>query len=242
MAAGAPLSEDAISAAHEWFKRQDISEKSFSSIPLEESAKRLTKAVYSFCISGNAPQDLNDLFVACTAACGGYSYVLRGLLETIGAETRYANFYNIPNQGNHTGVEVRIGDRWGFLDPTFGAYFTVDGSPDGETLSVRQVAYEVPFGTLDKHVLQARKQPEEFVLAKLGDLFNEQFEHSYMTLINYQVAERISRANSDSLLSLDIPLEVENGKAEFGSMEIAGLVVKQSEWLALTNATLNDDN
>ena len=41
------------------------------------------------------------------------TYVLRGLFAALGYKTRYVNLYNIPNQGNHTLVEVQWkGGTW----------------------------------------------------------------------------------------------------------------------------------
>lgn len=230
-------------AAAQWFERQGIKLDDVMERPLEETAKRLTQAVYAFCVDGPTPTDLDALFEECSTACGGYSYVLRGLLEALGAETRYANLYNIPNQGNHTAVEVKLGDRWGFFDPTFGVYFTEDGSAGGKTLSLRQIAYEIPQGELDGHVRQSRKALEPFVDEPIEGLFNEPFDHPYMALLNYQVAEHISVGEqSGFMLSLDIPLQIERGIASIGSIEAADLATLQGEWLTETNATLNDDD
>ena len=69
------------------------------------------------------PQDINDLFAHCVTACGGRSYVLRGLLAACGLHSKYQNIYNIPIQGNHSAVEVMLNEQVAFLDPTFGAFF-----------------------------------------------------------------------------------------------------------------------
>ena len=61
------------------------------------------------------------------------------MLEYLGHQTRYVNFHNIPQQGNHSAVEVLIDSKWGFLDPTFGAYFTKNGFATGDLLSLNEI-------------------------------------------------------------------------------------------------------
>lgn len=236
-----PIPESGIAAARQWFRQEGVELSRFRDMPLEEAAKRLTSAVYSFCANGSAPSDLNELFIRCNAACGGYSYVLRGLLEALGADTRYANLLNIPNQGNHTGVEVHIGDRWGYFDPTFGAFFTDDGTAGGKTLSLRTVSQVVPLGRLEPLVLQAAKQKRDFASLPLDQLFDRRFDHKYMVLENYQLAEATDTQDAGSLISLDIPLEIRAGRASFGWIgEPGALDAMQQAWLEATNARLND--
>ncbi len=238
-----PIPESGIAAARQWFRQEGVELSRFRDMPLEEAAKRLTSAVYSFCANGSAPSDLNELFIRCNAACGGYSYVLRGLLEVLGAETRYANLLNIPNQGNHTGVEVRIGDSWAYFDPTFGAFFTDDGTAGGKTLSLRTVSQVVPLGRLEPLVLQAAKQKRDFASLPLDRLFDRRFDHKYMLLENYQLAEATDTQDAGSLISLDIPLEVRAGKASIGwNGEPSDLDAMQQAWLDATNASLNDSD
>lgn len=237
-----PVPDAGKAAATAWLQGRGISMDHLSSASIEDTAKRLTQAVYGFCQNGEAPADLNELFSKCHAACGGYSYVLRGLLEALGAETRYANLYNIPNQGNHTAVEVKLGDRWGFFDPTFGAFFTEDGSAGGRTLPLAQIARGYPLGGLESLVQQSRKAEEDFMTAPLEGLFSETFEHVYMKLTNYQVAEQFSTEDEGFLLSLDIPLDLTSaGKTKLGSMSMGdGLPQLQRAWLRDTNAASID--
>lgn len=238
-----PIPDAGISAASAWFDDQGIREDGLANMPVAEVGKRLNQAVYSFCQHGSQPGDINELFVRCTAACGGYSYVLRGLLEALGHETRYANFYNIPNQGNHTAVEVRLEDgSWGFLDPTFGAFFTVDGKAEGQLLPITSIAYELPFGSLGQHVLQSAKVGADILGSPLAQLYPLKFDHQYMVLENYQVAEQISTGETGTELTLEVPLDVVDGRAEIGTPDLASLQEMQAKWLEDTNATLNDED
>lgn len=236
-----PLPESAHIAARAWLDRQGIDVQALAALPVDERARRLTQAVYSYCEHG--PQTVSrieDLYVECSTACGGYSYVLRGLLEVTGARTRYVNLYNIPNQGNHTAVEVEVDGDWGFYDPTFGAYFTEDGTAAGPILSLSDVAAGLSGRSLDAHVRQARKHDEAWMEDALEALFSEPFEHPYMSLANYQLAEALSRDDANELVILDIALHLEDGQARLGAIDADGFEAAQSAWLTQTNALLND--
>lgn len=120
LAAGhvSPIDSAGRKAARFWLDRQGIDFSKLKTMSPSERAARPNQAVYDFCENGHAdtPNGVNDLYKTCATACGGISYVLRGLLEATGDRTRYAQFYNIPNQGNHTPVEVDLGNgHWGFL-------------------------------------------------------------------------------------------------------------------------------
>ncbi|KAB0675908.1 transglutaminase domain-containing protein [Aureimonas leprariae] len=241
-AAADPIPESGLAAARSWFQRHAGSSEAMTAYSTEEKAKRLTQAVYSFCEDGTQPADPDQLFDRCTAACGGRSYVLRGLLEAIGVETRFAELYNIPNQGNHTAIEVKVGQGWSLFDPTFGAYFAPDGSVEANALSLQDVAYRYPKGSLGGHVLQARKEPMSFATDKLQKLFDGKFDHQFMSLENYQVAEQITTGEEGFSLSLDIPLTLSNGEGGIGAREIADIDTLSKQWLSATNDTLNDDD
>lgn len=229
----------AIRAARAWFERHGTTADAVAEIPVGERAKRLTQAVYSFCENGPAPRNPDSLFVRCSAQCGGYAYVLRGLLEATGATTRIANLYNIPNQGNHTAMEVREEeDRWAYYDATFGAYFTEDGKPESRTLSLTEIAHHD--ADLRSRVLQSPKEPREFLTAPLESLFGERFDHPFMKVENYRLAEWMTFDDPGHLLSLDIPLVVTGSGATFGMLTTTSLPELEREWLRQTNASLND--
>lgn len=238
-----PLPESAHIAARAWLEREGVDIEALRSLPVDERARRLTQAVYSYCEHGlQTVNRIEDLYVNCATACGGYSYVLRGLLEATGARTRYVNLYNIPNQGNHTAVEVELDGHWGFYDPTFGAYFTRDGSADGEILSLVDVVAGLSGAALDEHVLQSRNQSEAWLETDLDTLFSEPFEHPFMSLANYQIAEALSRDDPREMVILDVTLRFEEGRAALGLIDDESLEAAQSAWLTHTNALLNDAN
>lgn len=69
------------------------------------------------------------------AQCGGSSITLQLMARRLGYRTRTAGFFGIPNQGGHTTAEVEWDGRWHYVDPTYGAFLTSDGTLDGEIVS-----------------------------------------------------------------------------------------------------------
>ena len=243
------LSDDAITAARMWYKNQSIELTDLKKLPAADAAKRLTKAVYSFCESGPQKGHINNLFYDCKTACGGYSYVLRGLLEALGLRTRNANLYNIPEQGNHTAVEVKIGDKWRFFDPTFGSFFTDNGTPQGDLMSLRELVKTKQIKS--ENVFRVIDRNNTYVFDEIGEMYTNKFALSepfrngsaQLSISSYQSAEQISYRNPMFLLPLQINLNIKDKKhIKFGSLKKDDAANLESEWLKLTNDTLNDKN
>lgn len=74
-----------------------------------------------------------------TAECGGSSIVLQLAARRLGFATRGVGFFGVPIQVGHTAVEVYWGDGWHYLDPSFGAFFTDDGTLGGDILDIETV-------------------------------------------------------------------------------------------------------
>lgn len=243
LAAGhvSPIGSAGRKAARSWLDRQGIDFPSLKDMTPSERAARLNQAVYDYCENGHSdtPTDLNDLYETCATACGGISYVLRGLLEATGDRTRYAHLYNIPNQGNHTAVEVDLGNgHWGFFDPTFGVYFTQSGLAGGEVLSLADVSGSPSETRLSSQVLQAPDQARQILVGSLEALYEAQFDHLYMSLKNYMVAEALSYDDPREWIVLDIDLRLEEGRASLGDFEARDVTTLSAGWLADTNEQL----
>lgn len=230
-----------VTPAAGWFEKQRYDLAAFKDMLPKDAVLRLNQAVYSFCRSGSAPADLDDMYIDCVGQCGGFSYVLRGLLDEIGIQNRYANLYNIPMQGNHSAVEALVGDRWIFVDPTFGVAFSDDGTAEGHMLSLDEVYHTYRHEKLEDLVLQARKKSSDAAKEALALLYDGVFSHDYMELRNYKVAERVDYGLDGRILNLDIPLWIENGRAEIGGKAADGSENLEGVWLDLTNQTLLDD-
>lgn len=226
-----------MDAALGWYGSRGLELEELAALPDDELGLRLLHAVYNFCEVGVQPSDINLLFEACTAACGGYSYVLRGLLEALGRETRFVHLHNIPNQGNHTAVEFATEDGWAFLDPTFGAAFSSSRGSGGRILSLREVAADVPLRVLYDNVLQAETGDVDLSIADLNVLFSDDFSHQFMSIENYQLAEFIDDQDGTGFMMLDIPLDLYDDVA---SLAWEGQDFTDQAWLAATNATLLD--
>lgn len=68
------------------------------------------------------------------AECGGSSLALQLAARRLGFATRGVGHFGVPRQGGHTAVEVYWDDAWHYLDPSFGAFFTDDGTVAGDVL------------------------------------------------------------------------------------------------------------
>lgn len=219
----------------------------FSGLSPGEVAKRLNYVVFNHC-KNEQPHtgrvDINELFHECRAACGGYSYVLRGLLAVHGIPSRYANLYNVPQQGNHTLVEANVGPgQWMLLDPTFGSYFTKDGNPDGEALSLSGVRFELNLQTIGERVFVAQKGDPAEATKDLSHLYGQgRFSYPYMRVENYLLAEGYAPTGLGLTVPLVLPLRVVDGVAQAGTLEAATVAEGEQAFLSWTNATLNNDD
>jgi|GEM_PF-5202696 len=236
------LDEEALTAAFAWFEAQGVDFEAVSKMPIRERAAKLNQAVYAFCKHGEKDGHINELFDECLAACGGYSYVLRGLLEATGARTRYVNLYNMPNQGNHTGVEVEITGEWSFYDPTFGAYFTADGEADGPPLSAYTVSQTYKTSGLDNLVQQSRKERADITNSTLSDLYKYRFSHDYMALQNYSLAESFWFDDPEQLTILDIGLDISDNLNTLGNFNAQTMQEMQTAFMEDIRRLLLDDD
>jgi hypothetical protein len=220
--------------------------KPFSEKSPEEIAKFLNQLVFSFCRT-EAPHtgvnDINELFTNCNTSCWGYSYVLRELLNVYGIKTRYSNFYNLPQQGNHTAVEVEIKKgRWSLFDPTFGVFFTKDGNPESEPLSTEEVRFLLDEVSIFKSVNSVSTKRLVTENHKLINLYNNQFSANYMKLENYLLAEQAVSAGVNAVVPLILPVDLKNGYVMFGSKTFLDLKTANLNFLNDTNNILNNES
>lgn len=213
----------------------------------ETIAKILTAHVFGVCSSEPQTGSMIDLFENCKTACGGYSYVLRSLLEYLGYQTRYANMHNIPQQGNHTAVEVLIEGEWAFLDPTFGAFFSENGEASGPLMSLSQIVKD---GIKSHNVFRVRNRGVNHIEKPLDEIFTNEkdltdpLKNGTGTLLvsSYLRTEQIEYGSKEILLPLEIPI-VLDGKnmASFGTLSDLSFELLQEIWLTQTNERLNDE-
>lgn len=224
-----------VERATRWFDESAVDRDRLLQTSELERARAATFLTYRFCETGNGmPADPNDLYSECSTTCVGYAYVAEGLAQSLGLRTRRANLYNIPNQGNHTAIEILVDGEWSFFDPTFGAFFTEDGTAGGDVLGLWELSREPD---LSANVVQAEEIAGATGLE--AEIWEGEFDHEFMSLRNYQVAESITQGDPDELLLLNIPIR---SGADAGDIELAERDLLTSAWLAYTNATLHDDD
>ena len=210
-------------------------------------SKRLNYLVYNYC-STDTPftglDNINKLFEECRSACGGFTYVLRGLLDLFDINNRHTALYNIPQQGNHSLVEVEIApDRWALFDPTFGIYFTKTGKIDEIPLSMDDLQFYLRGKDLNNHVIQAKRGPLSLSIDHLNKIYQHgNFFHQYMNIENYHLAEQFGYDSQFMVLPLSIFLDVSSGQNKFGVFQIVDLRTAEQMFLSITNDTLNDDD
>ena len=184
-----------------------------------EIAKLLNYAVFNHCsidLPHTGRQDITELFDVCRTSCGGYSYVLRGLLGAYGIRTRYANLYNLPKQGNHTMVEAEVEPGvWALYDPTFGAYFSK--RLGDKPLSLEEVRFMLTPETIKKYVNTAAKEGAPARDAKVGDLYaKSRFNYPNMDLDSYVTAEAGVPVGQNVKVPLVMPLRMSGTKGRRG--------------------------
>lgn len=215
-----------------WFARHGTDTETITALPANERILRLNQAVYADCEPGST-ETLDELFENCRAACGGISWLLRQLLEETGLETRYANLYNIPNQGNHTVVEVNTDDGWVMVDPTFGTWFEQDGRVlDLEDLASRR------FDANDT-VRAAPNEQRSWKTEPIEQLYSHVFDAAHMSLDHYNNAEAYWFGGEDEMSILSVPLRPSQSYGNFSADTYADF---RSQWYKATNRLLLDDD
>jgi hypothetical protein len=226
-----------------------------SKIDKNDLLKRLNAIVFNHCkneVPHTGKEEITELYETCKTACGGYSYVLKGLLEAFGFKVRYLNFYNLPNQGNHTAIEVEFPDgRWVFLDPTFGTFFTKEGKIDGALMSIDEVRYQPNRKALLSKVFVAVKDAKDeqkinyskYIDSNLKKIYEKnKFNFKYMKLSNYLLAEQVEHVGSSSLVPLVANIKLNKGEYRLGQMDFENISSGVNSFLKDTNELLKDSD
>jgi hypothetical protein len=214
-----------------------------SKMSTTELAYRFLYLTYNHCKDSSKPHpDLNELFRSCETQCGGYAYILRGLLESQGIKTRYAHLYNIPQQGNHTAVEyLNEQGLWSFIDPTFGVTFLPGKDISSKQQPVKLRILELHHADkLNDMVVQANRDGMNPFDSNLRDLYNAQYLHSLMNISNYVNSEQISNLLPGENLILTIDIDAKTPTL-LGTLESINRDESVAKWLKDTNALLNDN-
>jgi hypothetical protein len=240
------LSPHAIEHAREMLNRTVGDWKNLCSLEQISLVKRLNALVYNSCKSPGAdpaPTDINALFDNCITACGGRSYVLRGLLAVYGLNSKYQNIYNIPIQGNHTAIEVSLKGREAFLDPTFGTYFSL-GSIKGYPLSLSMIKYLFNKNELDKHVYQAKSinDHKQIASANLEEIYSQEFKSNSLKLSSYIEHEASGNPDINNILYLSANVAMKDNFFKIGCLDAKDPTEASSCFLKQTNELYSNTN
>ena len=247
---GAPLSSqyarpEILKAASGFLDRHFGTDRDrLAALPPAELAKRLTYAVFNYCTNTRPFVELEQLFEVCRAQCAGYVYVLGGLLSSFGLETRHSGLYNIPQQGNHSVLEVEIRPGvWGLYDPTFGTFLAPDRGVDDEPFSMDSLQFALSPSEVTTHVFGAVQGPISIAArAALGELFVAgRFEHLYMRPENYVFAEDYGEDDPNLPLNLRVVIRVNGGSGAFGTQDPHVLDKAEQQFLKLTRRTYREN-
>ena len=77
-----------------------------------------------------------------SGACGSYSRVLAGILQTGGVAVRFAQMTANDRPGSHIVIEAHTSHGWVVLDPLYDLYFT---TPKGQLAGFAQVQHNWPY-------------------------------------------------------------------------------------------------
>ncbi len=204
-----------------------------------ELTKKLNAMVYNFCKNpgkNTVVSDINSLFEVCETACGGRSYVLRGLLAVYGIDSKYQNIYNIPIQGNHSTVEVKLRESLVFFDPTFGTFFTRNNIND-TPMSLDDVKFSFDAKELPQHVYQAKKLKSIKAIPSLAleSMYTQGFESNYLDLASYVAHESAGSPHDKNILYLSANIYLENNAYALGCLDALTSEEASSCFLQQTN-------
>ena len=214
-----------------------------------ELAIRLNAIVFSHCENKSphtGKEDINQLFRVCRTSCGGYSYVLRGLLEAYGLKTRYLNLYNMPNQGNHTAVEVLIGNQWIFLDPTFGTIFPSRKADFSALMTIDEVRYHFSRENIQKGSTTALRKSGEnyvdgFMTLPMGEIYKRNsFDFAYMKAENYLLAETTAFVGRTLPLPFLLNIDMAGSRYIIGDVDAKKKEEAEAYFLVETNKKYMD--
>jgi hypothetical protein len=245
-----PFNEKTAAAhARKLLVRKLASSEPFKGLSETEKIKTLLFFSFNFCTNSQphtGQKNINDLFTDCKSACGGFSYVLRGLLASQKIKSRFVNLYNVPIQGNHTLVEAEYApNRWMLVDPTFGTYFSIVRQKKEKYLSLDEVRL-----LSQKEIAKAAKTTEkrsDFTNNTANgrvSFFQDSFNFPNMAVGSYIEAEGAIPVGQGipMLQPLVMTLDLKSGIEQAGDLSATSLQHGREAWLKWSNRTLQNEN
>jgi len=177
----------------------------------------------------------SSAFSRCVGACGLQSWVLINILQALKIESRFVNFYGMPDQGNHTAVEAKVDGAWILLDPTFEVFFNDD---QGNPLSTADVV---------KLDIMARAESIRHVgiesgaenTIRVSPLPLGYWEGKFFSENHYALAEAFRPVDKENVGPLNLTLTLNVGDV-FPRLSCETEVACELLWLKETNSRLND--
>lgn len=232
--------EPSLDAAHieraaAWLDANGFDRIELLALSSLERAKVAASLAYRFCSPGSFDgANLMPLYDVCKTMCGGYAFVFEGLAEALELRTRPVYLHNVPLQGSHVAAEVMIDGEWAFFDPTYGAFFMAAG----RALSMAEVA-----GLSKAELASAVRQASKGDLSDAtSDPYNGSFNHAFMRLDGYALAEAITYGDPSESLALSIPLHLSKGELSVGAFGATSREDLAKGWMDYTNQTQLDGN
>jgi hypothetical protein len=228
-----------ITAAKDMLNQHIGNWRFLSNLDQSELSKRLNALVFNVCKSPTADYvatSMDSLFNQCITACGGRSYVLRGLLAVYGISSEYYSIYNIPIQGNHVAVSAHVGGKQIFLDPTFGTFFT-QNNIDDVPLNLDEIKFSFDLNTLPNHVYQAKKINNLLTVSLLPieNIYTSNFHSDYLQLNSYLEHESSDNTKTCNILYLSAEISLKQGTYELGCTHARTPLEASSCFLNQTN-------
>lgn len=82
-------------------------------------------------------------------ACGAVAWMFIEMAKRLGYPARARGIFCLPIQGGHVVAEVKYNGAWHLYDPTFGVYFTSDGSLDAPVVAYNHLEAFPEIGALN---------------------------------------------------------------------------------------------
>lgn len=224
------------------FQNQEVPISAFASQSVETQSLIALAMMSEFCTNDSSapvtPVDRPNWSLGCNGACGLQANYLIAFMDDWGFNTRLINFYNVPNQGNHTAVEVQLEGSWRLLDPTFGLFFVnsqheiaaTDEVLNGEA-SARAVGPTSALRFIEDS-------------SYLGEHLNPgELDHMFWSPDNYSKAEAVFPVGLEPLPEVSLRIEVPvDGPFPTQERCMEPGSECDSEWLDATNRTLQNRN
>lgn len=163
------------------------------------------------------------------AECGGSSIILQLAARRLGYPTRGVGFFGVPIQASHTAVEVYWDDAWHYLDPSFGVFFTDDGTFEGDIVDIETMLLQRDVGAANAfypvaegRLGRAYKSPKPATVAEMfgKTQIDLPFSGDYTLFLPHAVAA--STYTPEAVLETEYAVDLAAGTYDIGAVDQSG--------------------